>query len=67
MSKLVLKLASVTSKQLAISKKIKMLVVRELAEDVSLDGASAGHSLTCFTPYKHAFVVPAAAFEELHP
>jgi len=57
----------VTSKQLAISKKINTLVVRELAEDASPDGASAGHSLTSFTPYKHAFVVSAAAFEELHP
>jgi len=67
MSRLVSSLACVTSKQLAISKKINALVDRELADEAFPSGASAGHSLACLTPYKHAFVVVAAAFEELHP
>jgi len=54
-----------TTKLIAIRRQLDM----EVAEDAEAAGAgaSAGHSLTSLTPYKHAFVVVAAAFEELHP
>merc|ERR1712139_661010 len=41
---------------------------KDVAGEEPPAGISAGHSLASFTPYKHAFVVSAAAaLEELHP
>jgi hypothetical protein len=60
------------SRQLSSTSKITIITepFPDLAEDADappVAGASAGHWLVDFTPYKQAFVLLAATLEELHP